>query len=220
MMSVIGRAGGFKDNAFIQGAVFTRESVRMAEKQQVLAMSDQLRREIATRGLSQEGNFVSFSDASKMLTELENLESIGRMVIDLELLSDSYFAKKLDDGLRLEDGDKLYIPQKNQTVTIVGEVQHASSHFYQNELDLEEYIVLAGGIKQRADSDRIYIIKANGAVVLPQDGHWFGSRTDIKPGDTIVVPLDTEYQETLSLWTQVTGIIYNSAVAFSAIKGI
>ena len=220
MMSVVERAGGFKDNAFIEGAVFTRESVRQAEHDQVSAMSDQLRREIATRGLSQEGNFVSFTDASKMLNELENIETLGRMVINLAALEERFSANQFADGLRLEDGDKLYIPQKKQSVTVVGEVQHASSHFYQGELKLDEYIVLAGGLKQRADDERIYIIKANGAVVLPQKGFWFDSSTEIKPGDTIVVPLHTEYKDTLSLWTQVTGIIYNSAVAFSAIKGI
>jgi len=220
MMSVVHRAGGFTNNAFIEGAVFTRETVRLAEKKQAISIANQLRREIATRGLSQEGNFVSFDDASKMLTELENIESVGRMVIDLNGLEQHYNSRKDNDALRLEHGDKLIVPRVIQTVTVVGEVQHASSHFYHDHLALDEYIVLAGGSKQRADDDRIYIIKANGSVILPDASHWFSSQTQIEPGDTIVVPLDTEYKDTLSLWTQVTGIIYNSAVAFSAIKGI
>lgn len=219
MMSVVNRAGGFTDNAFVNGAVFTRESVKEQERLQIIAMADQLRRDIATRGLSQEGTFVSFDDASKMLNELEQLQSVGRMVIDLASLKANYLTEK-NNGLRLDNGDKLYVPSKQQIVTVVGEVQHASSHFYKQGLNVEQYLTLAGGIKQRADDERIYVIRANGSVVLPQQNYWFGQGANMEPGDTIVVPLDTEYKDSLTLWTQVTGIIYNAAVAIAAINGI
>ena len=42
----------------------------------------------------------------------------------------------------------------------------------------------------------------------------------IKPGDTIVVPLDTEHIPALPLWTQVTQILYNVAVAVLAVRGL
>jgi polysaccharide biosynthesis/export protein len=40
---------------------------------------------------------------------------------------------------------------------------------------------------------------------------------EMRPGDTIVVPLDTERVRALPLWTAVTTIIYNLAVAFLAV---
>ena len=48
---------------------------------------------------------------------------------------------------------------------------------------------------------------------------WFqrGGSVRIKPGDTIVVPLDTEHIPALPLWTQVSQILYNLAVAVLAI---
>ena len=57
---------------------------------------------------------------------------------------------------------------------------------------------------------------------MMESGNWFSSDTgdNLKPGDTIVVPLDAEYMNNLALWTSVTGIIYNSAVAIAAISGI
>jgi len=233
MMSVVNRAGGFTNDAFIRGAVFTRESVKEQERLQIVAMADQLRRDIATKGLSQTESRISFDEASKMLNELEQLKTVGRMVIDLAGLkanyqsrhtsgSDSDLQSSLSNGLRLDGGDKLYIPSQQQIVTVVGEVQHASSHFYQSGLDAEQYITLAGGIKQRADDERIYVISANGAVFMPQSSYWFSqkSTSSMQPGDTIVVPLNTEYKDNLTLWTQVTGIIYNTAVAFAAINGI
>ncbi|NRA61685.1 MAG: SLBB domain-containing protein [Psychrobium sp.] len=220
MMSVLQRAGGFTDLSFAKGAIFTRESVQQQEKQQILALTDQLRRDIATRGLSQEGNFVSFDDSSKMLAELENLQAIGRMVINIAQLQTYHQEQNSKRALRLEDGDKLYIPSQKQIVTVVGEVQHASSHFFQETIDVEDYLTLAGGIKQRANESGIYIIRADGSVMLPQQGGWFSELTKIEPGDTIVVPLNTEYKDTLTLWSQITGILYNTSIAIAAIKGL
>lgn len=216
LASVIKRAGGYTNQAFLAGAVFTRESVKEQELAQIAKLADQLRLEIASKGLSGEGSNVPFSEASLMLKELENLKAIGRMVIELEHKNES----KNNNGLTIEDGDMLYIPSQQQIVTVVGEVQHSSTHFYNEGLDVNQYIKLAGGIKQRADDERIYIIRANGSVMIPESNYWFNGQQQIKPGDTIVVPLDTEYKDNLTLWSQVTGIIYNAAVALAAVKGL
>ena len=41
---------------------------------------------------------------------------------------------------------------------------------------------------------------------------------EIKKGDTIVAPLDTERMRPLPLWTGVTTIIYNLAIAALAVN--
>ena len=43
---------------------------------------------------------------------------------------------------------------------------------------------------------------------------------EIHPGDTIVVPLDTERVRALPLWQAVTTIIYNLAVALLAVRSV
>lgn len=212
--NVIERAGGFTEQAFLEGAVFTRESVKAQELTQIIKFSDQLRLDIAAKGLSGDNGIV-FSEASLILKELENLQAVGRMVVSL-----SNDNKSTHNKLLVEDGDLLLIPPYKQTVTVVGEVQHASTHFFEGQQSFDDYISLAGGVKSRADEERIYIIRANGSVISPETGFWFSNQDTIKPGDTIVVPLDTEYKDNLTLWTQITAIIYNTAVAFSAVKGI
>jgi polysaccharide export outer membrane protein len=42
----------------------------------------------------------------------------------------------------------------------------------------------------------------------------------VKPGDTIVAPLDTERLPPLPLWQAVTGILYNTAVAVAALGSL
>jgi len=212
--NVVKRAGGYTQKAFLDGAVFTRQSVKNQELVQIVKFADQLRLDIATKGLSGEGG-VNFSEASLMLKELENLKAVGRMVISLSKDENSKHS-----DLLIENGDMLLIPSQKQTVTVVGEVQHASTHFYDRDNSFDDYVAMAGGIKQRADDERIYIIRANGAVILPEEQLWFSTENNIKAGDTIVVPLNTEYKDNLSLWSQVTGIIYNAAVAIAAVKGL
>lgn len=214
--NVIKRAGGFTNEASIHGAVFTRESVKEQEVQQTRELTQQLRREIATRGLSDVESTTNFSDSSQMLAQLERIEPVGRMVVDLHELTSNPEAK----DVRLEDGDNLFIPSERQVVTVVGEVNHSSTHFYKDGLSFDDYIKLAGGLKQRADDDRVYIVHADGSVTIPERSFWFGETGNVKTGDTIVVPLDVDYKNNLTLWSQVTTIFYNSAIAIAAINNI
>ena len=124
------------------------------------------------------------------------------------------------DDVLLTDGDKLSVPKKIPEITILGEVQSPTSHVYQAGLTRDDYIAKSGGATQKADRKRIYIVRANGDVVSGGRRGWFrrSQVIEMKPGDTIVVPLDTERVRALPLWQAVTTIIYNLAVALLAIR--
>ena len=143
----------------------------------------------------------------------------GRLVIDLPRMMHARPGSPLDVILR--DGDELIVPRFQQQVTVIGEVQSATSHLYSPDLSRDDYIGLSGGVTQRANRGKIYIVHANGSVVAAQGHRWFqttGSDLKMKPGDTIVVPLDTERLPPLPFWTAVTTIIYNVAIAVAAVR--
>ena len=117
----------------------------------------------------------------------------------------------------LKNGDRLIVPRLTQEVTVIGEVQSATSHLYRENLSREDYIAMSGGLTPRADEDRIYVVRADGSVVT-QRGSWFGAGVEIRTGDTIVAPLDTERMRPLPFWTAVTTIIYNLAIAVAAVN--
>ncbi|MDF0533008.1 SLBB domain-containing protein [Shewanella sp. A32] len=213
---VLTRAGGFTDNAYLPSAVFVRDSIKKQEEIEIKQMADQLRRDIATRGISKDGTVVNYDDAQKMLTDLEHIKAVGRLVIDLPAIS--LGIKQAD--LQLEDKDVLYVPAQKQIISVVGEVQHPSTHRFKSGMTLNQYLEMAGGARKRADTDRIYVIKADGSVMMPHNSFWFSSEDNLSAGDTIVVPLDTEYKDNLTLWSQVTSIFYNSAVALAAIANL
>jgi polysaccharide biosynthesis/export protein len=119
----------------------------------------------------------------------------------------------------LQDGDMLAVPGPMQSVTVIGEVHSATSHLYNGSLSRDDYVMLSGGFTNRADQRRVYVIKANGQVTGASSSRWFRANdTQIAPGDTIVVPMDVERMRPLPLWTAVTQIIFNLAVAVAAVN--
>lgn len=215
MKDVLERAGGFTDDAFPFGAIFLRESIKEKEKQQVQNLVDELRREIAAKALTKDGGSIAFSEAQLMLTQLEKVQVVGRLAIDLKAIVNG----DNQADITLEGDDELYIPARNQTVSVMGQVQYPSTHRYVADESFDDYLTVAGGPRKRADEGRAYILRANGSVIFPEH-NWLSDGTRMKAGDTIIVPLDTEYKDRLTLWQQVTSIIYNSAVALSAISKI
>nr|WP_275692719.1 SLBB domain-containing protein [Rheinheimera hassiensis] len=214
LSQVIARAGGVSESAFVFGSVYTRQQVKEKEVVQYAKLVEQLKADVATRALSAANAQISPTDAMTMISELEKIEPLGRLVINLEQV----IAGNPAFDMAVENGDRLFVPRINRAVTIVGEVQHAGTHRFDAKLSLKEYLGLAGGLRKRADGDRTYIIRGDGSVMVPKTG-WFAVSSDqLKPGDTIIVPLDTEYKDSLSLWAQVTQIFYQSAVAIAALN--
>jgi polysaccharide export outer membrane protein len=82
----------------------------------------------------------------------------------------------------------------------------------------DDYIGKSGGLTQRADDKRIYVVRAGGEVVAQSGARWFrrDSGTEINPGDAIVVPLEVD--QPLARWSAITQIIYNLAIAAAAVN--
>ncbi len=151
-----------------------------------------------------------------LLDGLREIEPVGRLVIDLERV---VAAPGSHQDVVLKDGDRLLVPGRMQEVTVLGEVQSGTSHLWDPVLARNDYIRLSGGTTQKADDGRIYVVRANGSVVSGGGSAWFKSNHGaIRPGDTIVVPLDAERMRPLPLWTAVTTIIYNLAVSVAAVN--
>ena len=221
LTDVINRAGGLTDRAFLKGAIFSRENLRVKENEQKERLIAQLESDLATATLSAkdpESASQAQSAANAMLSRLRNSESLGRLVIDLEEL----LASSKADGLLVKDGDVLTVPQIPYAVSVSGEVQYPSSHLFDQSLDLDDYLNRSGGFTQNADKDRTFVVKANGAVMTKNNGNaWFGKGgggMQMSAGDVIVVPIDIKQTRFLENLTYGTQIIYQLAVAAAAVN--
>jgi polysaccharide export outer membrane protein len=216
LADLIEKAGGFTPFAYQQGSVFTRLQLRKLEQQNLLKLTADLRLEMASKSMSDNNYTQDYADMQQMLIDMSKVEAVGRLVLDLPKIMDDN-----DYDIALEAGDILYVPTKKNAINVIGQVQVTSSHMFDSNLSAEDYLAQSGGNKKRADEERIYIIAANGSIRMLDQGNWFTNDTDkLQPGDTIVVPLDAEYMNDLTLWSSVTTIVYNTAVAIAAISGI
>ena len=218
LRDVLLRAGGLDDNAFADAAVFTRETIAELEAQRAKEFAQTVRRDYASSVLTEEDNSTTFEEVYAITQQLEEFKGQGRLLIDLN----SAIAGVEDANITLVDGDKLYVPKRTSTVTIVGEVRRQGSHSFQQSLDLDDYITLGAGMTKRADDAGIYIVKANGSVVIPNTSltSFNQSNTQLQPGDTIVVPVNAQYKDSVPFWRDVTQIIYQGTVAIAAIAAL
>jgi len=233
LSSIVRRAGGFTDLAFTEGAVFIREELKKREKDQLTTLTNRLRSDLAALSLEAVASSAATSNSSgasgasqgllvgqQLLAQLRDTKPVGRLVIDIDQIMKGPPGATGDVTLR--NGDKLLIPKKTQEIMILGEVQSPTSHVFEPGLTRDGYIAESGGTTQKADRKHIYIVRANGDVIAGGRSGWFrrSQPLEIRPGDTIVVPLDTERVRALPLWQAVTTIIYNLAVALLAVRSV
>ena len=122
----------------------------------------------------------------------------------------------------LKDGDRLLVPKISQEVTILGEVRRPTSYLFDPDFSQSDYIEQSGGFKDRADKNDVYIVKAGGEVIMPKRGlfKFRSAKNTISPGDTIVVPLDTDDTRIrgIPLLAEVSTIVYQLSLGAAAIK--
>tara|TARA_R110002110_G_scaffold391972_1_gene605346 strand:+ start:5808 stop:8291 length:2484 start_codon:yes stop_codon:yes gene_type:complete len=221
LKDVILRAGGLTENAFPRGAVFTREKLRQLEAQRLQEAQDRLKGDLL--GVQLQGNDFQGSNGERsqqlqgLLKDVQDAKPVGRMVLDLSaVLGDERYPDIL-----LKSGDRLTVPEIPQAVTVFGEVQFPTSHLHSAGLTVDDYLKRSGGPTRQADESRVYVVKADGSVMLPEKSAWFGGRSQqLQPGDTVIMPIDVDRLNQLELWTNVSQIVYQMALGAAAVGNL
>ena len=222
LSSVIQRAGGFTDEAFVDGSIFLREALKIREQQELDRLAKILNDDLNADSLRDTNSNVAVDDAQLTLQRdaieaLASAEAQGRLVIPLMKIVNFSV-----DDVALKTNDRLLVPKFSQEVTVIGEVQRPTSYLYDASFSQADYLMQSGGIKPSADKRGIYVVKAGGQVIMPTRG-WFRFRSaqaNIGPGDTIVVPLDTDDTRIrgIPLLAEVSTIIYQLALGAAAVN--
>ncbi len=220
--SVIARAGGFTNEAFIDGAIFLRASLRQREQEEIDRLTRLLTNELAANSLRDSNSDIPIDDGKiaaqrGAIAALSNSVATGRLVVSLaDIMSFQ------SEDIVLKDGDSLIVPKMSQEVTVLGEVRRPISHLFDPELKQSDYIEQSGGFKDTANRKDVYIVKAGGEIIIPKRGLFkFKSANElVEAGDTIVVPLDADSTRIrgIPLLAEASTIIYQLALGSAAIK--
>jgi polysaccharide export outer membrane protein len=194
---LVERVGGFTPNAYLYGAEFTRESVRIGQQKGLNQLIEKLDEDISRNAMAPSG--VSPEEVADQRAKLEAqrqledklrmIKATGRVVLDLAPAST--LAGDLPE-IALEDGDRFVVPYRPSTVEMLGAVYNKNSFLYRREQRLDDYLKRAGGPTRDADTGRMFVIRADGSVLSKQSvkGLWNGGFTSLRlmPGDAVVVP--------------------------------
>ena len=205
--------GEFKDEAFEDGIIFTRKSIR--ERQ--LKAIDKSKKDLNEALLVNSQKGVQTIDISiiEALSESIEPENIGRIAGNYSPNSVSAI------NTILFDGDSIIVPKNPYSINVLGEVLNPIAFEYEKKLNVKEAIQKAGGFKEYAKTDGIYIIKANG-LIEKVNRNIFVKNAKLEPGDTIVVPrkitIDNRAIQALLPITQLLSDLAFSAAAIESLS--
>jgi protein involved in polysaccharide export with SLBB domain len=217
LSNLLEMAGGYTDNAFLDGATFTRTSVKQKQQQRINQMIDRLEKQLYGASVSATGTALTESDArmTQMETEqrqiflnrLKETQSTGRIVVKIP--ENPRLLKGTPYDLELEQGDTLNIPGKPQTIQVVGAVYNPMAFVFRPDQPFTYYVDQAGGYGFNADRKRVYIIKADGTASRA----WVNKNpVTIEDGDSIVVPDKINVKANLRDTRDIVDIVYKVAV--------
>jgi polysaccharide export outer membrane protein len=215
LSSVLSRAGGIAENGFPQGAVLVKVEAKKREQEQLERLIASIQRNVLGQSQTREqDDRLRDSDAQSDLEFLEEVlakEAGGRVVIDLPAL----LAGDADADIQLEAGDSLFVPEFNNTISVIGEVRQPGNFRYESDRSVADYVDFAAGTTVRAQTKETYVVRANGSVQRVAMKTSLLSFTPtgangLEPGDTIIVPVNEEYQPTLARYKEVSTVVFQS----------
>ena len=220
------RAGGLTENAYPLGGIFTRKSIQKIEtdalKRSKAELSEIMASAVASGYVQQSAT--DLVGLISLMSSLENANPIGRLVTELNPVK---IQNNIEDNIILENGDKIYIPTIQTTVTIVGQVLNPVTVPHIVGATFDDYLKLAGGIKKEADKNKIYALLPNGEAIQRKGGVLFSSlpylsfnREDILPGSTLVIPRKARPLDSLALVETITPVLANLSVTAASIAAI
>lgn len=218
--SIIARAGGYTDSAYLFGAMLTRKSVKDAQAANYSKFISNLEldllrreRELISSLLSKEDmamKQVTYERTKQILDFLKSASLSGRVIIRLDSIDK---LKAGGNDIELEDGDVLFIPKMPKSVVVLGEVYNPSAVAYMRNLKIKDCLNRVGGATNNADSSGMYIVRSDGSVVSSKQGVNIADLTAY-PGDTVLVP---EKLDTSTAWSRIaefTKWLFEASMAF------
>lgn len=200
LSSLIQRAGGYTDKAYMKGAKFSRKSVRelqqirmddvIARTEQDLARKQQELASVAASKEELESTRTALAGMKAGVDKLKTVKAEGRISIHLTVLDE---LKESPYDLELQGGDSLEVPMSTNSVMVFGEVYNPTTVIQIPGEDLGYYLKKAGGATINSEKDEMYVIRVDGTVESRRETTSFlfydGFKSmELDAGDTIVVP--------------------------------
>ena len=137
--------------------------------------------------------------------------------IKLDKIMNPQTVKNFD--VQLKEGDILYIPTFNETVSVSGDVLYPVAVKYNEETTLIDYVNQAGGFNNTALRKRSYVVEANGSVKRTQNFLWFKFYPSVSAGSMVFVPKNIKSVSTFNI-DRVLGLVSSLVTTYLLVKNL
>ncbi len=165
LSDLLKKAGGVTPFAYVKGA----KLVRRANEEELKRMQDVL--DMMKREMD-------VTDTDSLKLDLDPVFSVG---IDLEK---ALKAPGSNDDIVLREGDRLIVPEFNNTVKINGAVMYPNTVAFNEGKSVKYYLSQAGGFANNARKRKAFIVYMNGQVAEVKGS----GKHMVEPGCEIIVP--------------------------------
>lgn len=232
--NLIKKAGGLTHNAYLFGTVFTRESAKQQQQENLNKAIRLMQSNIASQTSSLQQNSTDIDKLQNaqiqatmqkaLLEKLQNLKASGRISLDMNPENPAL------PNIWVEDGDVINVPLKPGFIGVYGAVLTESSILHRPSYSVSEYLDKAG-LTRDADLDELMILRADGSVEAPTKGFRNSllassiTSKKLQPGDTVFVPEVVDkrgnyflFMQGVKDWTQILFQMGMGAVAVKTLR--
>jgi polysaccharide export outer membrane protein len=215
IFDLIKEAGGYTQNAFPEGAIYLNEQAKEINSNASEKLYDEFIDGLIDI-LQKSSGEMDITPLITLSQQIKNSTPNGRIIIDL-----------LDDSSQIviKNDDSIFIPEKNNSVFMFGEVLNEGALIYKRGADLEFYLGEASGLKEQANAQSIFIMYPNGQTKqFNRKRNLFASKSQeitIEPGSVIYVPkkIDNSLSSRLTAQAYAT-ILGQVALAIASVNSI
>ncbi len=189
LSDVIKLAGGFTPRASLNNAYVIRRSLKNLEDPEYNRLMDI--------------EVMQMTEMEREYYKTKSRERAGKVAVNFTELFENH---KQNEDIILKDNDFIFIPAKEMTVNVTGQVVTPGLFQHVAGENMSYYIKEAGGYNWNARKNKVRVIKA-------KTGEWMKPRsTKIEEGDTIFVPENPEIN-----WWKVSKDVIAAAAQFATI---
>jgi protein involved in polysaccharide export with SLBB domain len=198
------------------GAIYIkRDSVVEQQKMLIDDSLDRLERSIFTAPAASDGEARIRAQEAQLVSQFvaraRRIQPLGKVIV-------SENGKVAN--IRLEQGDEIVIPGHTDLIQVAGEVLMPQAIVYNPKATVRDYVAWAGGFSERANDERIAVVRANGLIVfLDSQNSWLADENKhiLQAGDQILVlpKIDTKLLQAVK---DITQIVYQIAIAANVVK--
>ena len=171
--------GDFKKQAFLDGIIFTRQTIRERQLDAIQKSREDLNKALLVS--RQKGENIGDINVIMALSESDRAKKSWKNCWRFFSWFKIFFKNNFSRWR------SVFIPKNPNTINVLGEVLNPIAFEYTKEINIRSAISNAGGYQDYADKRKVYVIKANG-MIEKANRNIFVKNVDLEPGDTIIVP--------------------------------